>query len=279
MVIERFNRQFENMYGYPPSRLGIESMNGADFFPDWRARQTLGEFRAEAERVPAEKRKNAEAYRSEGQLKSQAESRRFEAKEDHSRRVRDLERVRSAISEIDAGTEPPQEKERRKAALVEEILNTYRQQKIEARSLNELEEEFKRLSPWTEVGWDRSSNTPRASFLEDPKEKILVAKPEFVKRFAFDGAWDNWLMYELHAHNRRKYMLRSIAEGTSLLCRRDGVRLTTLEYEKVYETGARARLDAFIDEIYSHLDSDERQCDQIRGLSSEMVYLLGEDFK
>jgi hypothetical protein len=106
-----------------------------------------------------------------------------------------------------------------------------------------------------------------------------VVQPEFVKRLAVDGVWDNWLMYELHAHNCRKYLLRSIAEGTSLLRRQDGARLTTLEYEKVYETGDRARLDAFIDEIYGHLDSDERQCDQIRGLSPEMVYLLGEDIK
>lgn len=50
-LITAFNEKFQAANGYPPARLGIESMNGADFFPDWKQEQSVADFKAEADRV------------------------------------------------------------------------------------------------------------------------------------------------------------------------------------------------------------------------------------
>jgi len=106
-VIRQFNAEFAaHNNDVDPGRLGIESMNGADMFPDWRQQHTLMEFGAEADRVTGEKRKNIEAYQSEGQLKSQVERRGYEELLKHHRRVSALSGAEEAIAKLRANPDP-----------------------------------------------------------------------------------------------------------------------------------------------------------------------------
>lgn len=274
-VIKEFNAKFEKAFGVHPERLGIESLNGADFFPDWRQAHSLDKvgtsandlgkeassFMKEADRVVNEKRKNPEAYRSEGQLKSQAEGRGYEALQEHSQRMRDLREANDRIEEHKANADLSEGDRKTKIAEVEQALLKKHAKNYPAGSIAELEQKFNKDSPWTEVGFDEKGN-PLASQLEDPAAKVLANKPEFHERFAFDGAWDNWIMYEHHPHNRRKYLLRSIAEGISLMRDRGGRPLSTFEYEKVYAKNtdaSHAELKAFIDESYRDLSDSMRE--------------------
>lgn len=274
-VIAEFDAQFKKTFGVPPSRLGIESLNGADFFPDWRQAHSTDKvgtgaheigkqataFMEEADRVVGEKRKNPEAYRSEGQLKSQAEGRGYEALQEHHQRVRDLVEAKDRIESIEKNPELDDAKRKGQIAGIEaELLKKYNKN-YPAGSMAELEAKFHKDSPWTEVGWDEKGNLATDQ-LADPKDKVLANKPEFHKRFAFDGAWDNWIMYEHHPHNRRKYLLRSIAEGVGLKRQLGGQPLSTFEYEKVYAKGgmaAHAELKAFIDDVYRDLPDATRE--------------------
>jgi hypothetical protein len=140
------------------------------------------------------------------------------------------------------------------------LLKKYAQE-YPAASIDELREKFSKDSPWTEVGFDEEGK-PVTSQIEDPASKVLANKPEFHERFAFDGAWDNWIMYEQHPHNRRKYLLRSIAEGVSLTRNRNGKPLSTFEYEKVFARNtaeSHAELKSFIDEVYRDLPEATRE--------------------
>ncbi len=262
-IIEAFNKKFKSKFGVDPGRLGIESMNGADFFPDWRQRQNTGVvsdrvdrmmYGEEVDRVVGEKRKNPEAYRSEGQLKSQAEGRGYESLQQHHQRVSDLQ---TAKDKIEAYTKDkslsPADRAKKIKTLTSQLLKKY-QKNYPASSIDDIEQRFRKDSPWTEVSWEKGK--PVTSQMQDPKNKVLKDMPETrAKRFAFDGAWDNWLMYENHPHNRRKYLLRSIAEGISLLrSRATGTPLTTLEYEKVYNSGDKAQLNKFLTDVYKGVD-------------------------
>jgi hypothetical protein len=82
-VIKKFNAEFKAKFGCHPKKMGIECMNGNDFYPDWRQRHSKEVLSAEARRVVHEKRKNPEAYRSEGGLKIQAEGRGWQALQEH----------------------------------------------------------------------------------------------------------------------------------------------------------------------------------------------------
>ncbi|MDA0838771.1 MAG: tetratricopeptide repeat protein [Planctomycetota bacterium] len=264
-VIKKFDVAFEALYKCKPARLGIESMNGADFFPDWRAEHNLAELHAEVNRVVDAKRQNPEAYRSEGQLKSQAEGRGNESLREHSERVEALDRINEAEKILQAA-KTPEELARAQAdleKLTKETLEEYRKKKEfkSVENLEQLREEFKRHSPWTEVGWggDPEAPRPEATRLANSRNKVLKIKPEFVKRFAFDGAWDNWIMFEAHAHNRRKYLLRSVAEGISLLrTLESGKTLSTYEYEAMYgkflTEGKLEELDKFLKDVYPPLE-------------------------
>src|SRR5262249_40620528 len=64
-------------------------------------------------------------------------------------------------------------------------------------------------------------------------------------------------MFDAHAHNRRKYLLRSMAEGISLLRHTDGKNVTPLEYEKLYAQGDPLQLDAFLADVYPDLKGDQ----------------------
>ncbi len=259
-VIRRFNEKFERKFGVTPERMGIESLNGADFYPDWRQKQSVARFVEEADRVVDEKRKNPEAYRSEGQLKSQAEGRGYEALQEHHRRVADL---RASEEKIENLSRDPRlsEGERRAQADAEtrRLLEKYKE-KYPAASLEELRAKLSLDSPWTEVRIDPRTGAPVVSQVEDPKSKVLANQPEFAKRFAFDGAWDNWMMFEHHPHNRRKYLLRSVAEGAGLVRRLPpGKAISTFEYERVYGAGDHAALDRFIDDVYAHRPDEARR--------------------
>jgi hypothetical protein len=259
-VIARFNQEFKKRFGTTPERMGIESLNGADFYPDWRQKQTVAGFVEEADRVVDEKRKNPEAYRSEGQLKSQAEGRGYEALQEHHKRVSDLRAAQDAIEAIRGD---PRLSEAEKAAKIQaetaRVLNAHRE-KHPAASLDELAQKFRKDSPWTEVRMDPSTGKPVTSQVEDPKNKVLAQKPEFAQRFAFDGSWDNWIMFEHHPHNRRKYLLRSVAEGIGLVRKHPpGKTITTYEYEKAYGGADRAQRVAFLDDVYGHKPPEVRE--------------------
>lgn len=259
-VIERFNQEFKKQFGCTPERMGIESLNGADFYPDWRQKQTVAGFVVEADRVVDEKRKNPEAYRSEGQLKSQAEGRGYEALQEHHKRVSDLKAAQNAIEDIRSDPKlTDAEKTARIQAETTRVLDAHTE-KYPAGSLDELAQKFRKDSPWTEVRLDPTTGKPVVSQVEDPKNKVLANKPEFAQRFAFDGAWDNWIMFEHHPHNRRKYLLRSVAEGIGLVRRHTaGKAVTTYEYEKAYGGTDKAQRVAFVDDVYGHKSPEVRE--------------------
>ncbi len=117
--IAEFKRQFEAMTGVDPKKAGISTLSGADFYPDWRQKQTTAEYSVEAARVFEENRKDASAYRSEGQLKSQVEGRGYEAIQEHHKRVRELQAARDRLEA--AGGDPAS-----LAAMEKEILHEYR---------------------------------------------------------------------------------------------------------------------------------------------------------
>lgn len=274
-VIAEFEKQFVELYKVHPERLGIESMNGADFYPDWRQAHStdkvgtgahdLGKeasaLMAEGDRVVAEKRKNSGAYRSEGQLKSQAEGRGHEALQQHHERVSSLREARDEIEEIGRNPDLSDADRKAKAAAVEAALVKKYAKDYPAATLAELEEKFAQDSPWTEIGWGEDGKTT-TSHLEDPAGKVLANKPELHERFAFDGSWDNWLMYEHHPHNRRKYLLRSVAEGVSLRRGAAGTALSVFEYETVFAKNtleSKAELKAFVDDVYKGLPDATRE--------------------
>jgi hypothetical protein len=255
-VIAAFDANFLKLFGCTPMRLGIESMNGADFFPDWRAEHTLAEFSEEVDRVVDEKRKNSNAYRSEAQLKSQAEGRGYHALQEHGMKVEALDDLRSALAEIGSSQKSDAEKQNLRNAAEAEFRSRFPE--FEGRSLTQIEESLSKNSPWTEVDWHPDANEGvRTTQVEDPRGKVLKIEPEMVKRFAFDGAWDNWLMFENHAHNRRKYLLRSMSEGISLLRPAEAGRLTPLEYEKLFSERDPLLLDAFLADVYPDMRGDQ----------------------
>ena len=250
-VIKQFNAEFEAKFGCHPERMGIECMNGNDFYPDWRQQHSSKALSMEARRVVHEKRKNPEAYRSEGELKIQAEGRGYEALQQHHERVAELEKAKTRIEEIRKDrTQVPEADQARINKIEAELLSKF-QNKYSARSIAELEQKFSKDSPWTEVR-NNPDGEPHISQMEDPKGKVLKVEPELARRFAFDGSWDNWVMYEHHAHNRRKYLLRSIAEGPGLLRKiEEGKPLTTFEYEKVYGGhNSEGELRSFLRQTY-----------------------------
>lgn len=253
-LIAAFDRRFAADHGHPPSRFGIECMNGADFFPDWRQAHSVGEFSAEAKRVVLEKRANPEAYRSEGQLKSQAEGRGYVALQAFGRELERLDqesaRIRSEIDDVEralaAGDDPAL------AAKRTELEGRLREVRAEL-------SEVSRLSPWTEIGVDETGKvTARTD--RDPRGKVLKTEPEMVERFAFDGAYDNWIMFEHHPHNRIKYLLRSVAEGVGVLFQRAGDAsgaprvVRPFDYDVEFGKGRRSQCDAFVASTYRHLE-------------------------
>lgn len=230
-VIAEFRKQFEALTGVKPEKTGISSLNGADFYPDWRQKQTVAEYSVEADRVVDENRKDPSAYRSEGELKSQAEGRGYEALQEHHRRVRDLKMARDRV-EAGGGDQ---------------------------RTLAALEKEIEKNSPWMEIGWDEQKKS-RVSFLEDPKNRVLTSEPEKVRRFAYDGSWDNWIMFEHHPESKMKYLLRSFSEGASLL--RQQVmpnRAMPFEYEQFFAIGRRDLCDRVLNEVYADMPDEKRE--------------------
>jgi hypothetical protein len=267
-IIETFNRTFQRLYGHHPDHFGIESMDGDDFYPDWRAaHRTLEEFREEARRVVLAKRDNPEAYRSEGELKVQAEGRGYEAIRSHFEELRSLER--SLADAVERAPNPDADPAVRR--LRAEIA------------------EHQRLSPWAqyETRVDAEGNRTVVETKDvDPLRQIMPNQPELVRRFAFDGSYDNWIMWVAHPANRPKYLLRSVADGVGLLTylrpgdgRYDLDRpwmARTFEYDKVYgdmfgAEGQRAQMTAenarlqFIRDIYGGLDATEG------GLTTERI--------
>lgn len=264
-IIRRFDAAFRALYGFTPAHMGIESMNGADFYPDWRARHHSTEgFVEEARRVVLEKRKNPEAYRSEGELKVQAEGRGYDALRSYFEELKRLDdelasrRARSTLADPNADPEVRR--------LVGEI------------------EEHQRLAPWSqfEMRPDESGELRPVEVRDrDPRDQIMQNEPEKVRRFAFDGAYDNWVMWQAHPGNRTKYLLRSVADGIGLLTqvRFDGEGAgrydldrpwvaKPVEYEKLYADrslrGEEMR-SRFLRDVYGNLAGRET------GLSLEKV--------
>lgn len=260
-VIRRFNEHFATANdGVPPGRLGIESMNGADMFPDWRQQHTLAEFSAEADRVTREKVKNTEAYQSEGQLKSQVERRGYEELQKHHRRVTELSQAREAIENLRARTDlGDAERAARIAAVEAELLKHFSSDYPEANGMDDLMRRISRDSPWTEVRWDPLRQAADIDPLRDPNNRVLKDAPHLMERYAFDGAYDNHLMFERHPGNRGKYLLRSFSEGASLKRRRgSGEPVTPLEYEKLFAAGDQGRIRSYLAEIYPDASPAER---------------------
>ncbi|MFQ5529225.1 MAG: hypothetical protein ACE5FP_02660, partial [Gemmatimonadota bacterium] len=262
--IEQFNASFESLYGYTPEHLGIESMNGADFYPDHRQAHNLLKYAAEAIRVVGDKRPNTEAYRSEGELKSQAEGRGYEALQEFGKRLVELD---EGIKRLRAEWEAyPREQ------LTPEQAQRGRQIVSRLRAGEAAYFELIRLSPWTYVSRNAAGEII-VSTAEDPRRtKVLSVEPEMVERFAFDGSYDNWFMFENHPHNRPKYLLRSGAEGPFLLSRvrrsaggeggpadivydlTPGRKVTPYDYDTEYGRSNHELNNRVLTETYGHLD-------------------------
>jgi hypothetical protein len=164
-----------------PLRLGIESMNGRDFFPDWRGEQSLAEFSEEVDRVVNEKRKNNNAYRSEGQLKSQAEGRGYQALQEHGEKVEALDDYKTALEEIDSSAKSDVEKAQERSAVEVEFFGDYPE--FKGKSVAQMEEVLSKNSPWTEVDWNvEGDGSVRVTQIEDPRGKVLDLEPEMVIR-------------------------------------------------------------------------------------------------
>lgn len=71
-VIAEFEVQFKKLTGVEPKKAGIASMNGADFYPDWRQKQTVADFvggggaarEAEFQDFPREKKEISWEYQA-----------------------------------------------------------------------------------------------------------------------------------------------------------------------------------------------------------------------
>ena len=275
--IKVFDAKFEAITGKPPAWYGIECMNGADFYPDWSTELLVSAFMSEAERVFLEKRANPEAYQSEGQLKSQAEGRGYDSLQSQIKKLHALSEARKALESAKNGegtaAEKLAEQQKIMAALVAKTMKnaspddfkTGNEAEIAA-ALAKIETDISFNSPWTEVSRGPDGKV-RVTQVESPLGKVLPNKPEFSKRFAFDGAWDNWLMYTAHPHNRTKYLIRSVAEGSGVLFgvveimngTVSGKSLAPFEYDSIYGTGDTERLHTFVNETYKHLPEDVRR--------------------
>ncbi len=262
--IKQFDVTFESLYGHPPARFGIESMNGADFFPDHRLAHNLIEYAVEAKRVVEGKRPNLEAYRSEGELKSQAEGRGRSAMYEFGEKLVDLElAIEKARAEWDL--HPKKNLTREQAQKGQEIINRLRAGEAAYTELI-------RLSPWTKVSRSADGKIV-VSTNEDPRQtKVLPVEPEMVERFAFDGSYDNWFMFENHPHNRPKYLLRSGAEGPFLLSRlkrstgkefgpvdvvydlTPGRKVTAYDYDTEYGRSNHTLNRQVLNDTYGHLE-------------------------
>ena len=261
-VIKRFNDHFAaSNGGVEPGRLGIESMNGADMFPDWRQQHTMAEFSAEADRVTEQKVLNTEAYQSEGQLKSQVERRGYEELQKHHKRVSDLSQAQDKIDDLQTRSDlSDAERSRRIAAVEAELLGRYRGDYPDAGNLDDLKQRIGQDSPWTEVRWDPLRNEADIDPLRDPKDRVLKDAPHLMERYAFDGAYDNHLMFERHPGNRGKYLLRSFSEGASLKRRRgSGEPVTPMEYEKLFAAGDEGRIRRYMTELYPDASPAQRE--------------------
>lgn len=180
-VVEAFDRHFKKLFGVTPLRLGIESMNGRDFFPDWRGEQSLAEFSEEVDRVVNEKRKNNNAYRSEEQLKSQAEGRGYQALQEHGEKVEALDDYKTALEEIDSSAKSDVEKAQERSAVEVEFFGDYPE--FKGKSVAQMEEVLSKNSPWTEVDWNvEGDGSVRVTQIEDPRGKVLDLEPEMVIR-------------------------------------------------------------------------------------------------
>ncbi len=272
--IAAFDAEFRRITGHPPEHYGIESMNGADFYPDWAANHTRGEFVAEGRRVHGEKRKNTEAYQSPGQLKSQAEGRGWQSLQDQILRLELLHRTKSALAE--AAQLPEQERSEHRQRLMKDLVQgtlgaggaglPLSTEADAAAALARVEAHVAKNSPWTEAV-RQADGSVRVTQTASPLGKVLPDKPEFARRFAFDGAWDNLIKYWQHPHNRTKYLIRSVAEGTGVLFRAleiagakgNGTVLTPLEYDSVYGKGDQERLTQLVETTYGKLTKPMRE--------------------
>jgi hypothetical protein len=271
--IHTFNDEFKRLTGKEPDWYGVEVHSGADFYPDWYGDQTLAEFRAESDRVHDANRKNPEAYQSEGEIRSQPEGRGHRALQEQIKKLDALARARLEVGTIQGSTAPEAEKVASLRRAIHELVQKVDKKadlaKYEVNSaadavkaLKGVEETLGEHSPWTEfrrVGKDEVT----ISKVESPLRKVLPNEPEFHRRFAFDGAWDNWIMYMEHPHNRTKYLIRSVAEGSGVLHNAveilnghaTGKTLATLEYDAIYGAGHRNILEDFVRKTYGHLDT------------------------
>ncbi len=246
--IHRLEANFRRLHGFPPLRMEIESIDGRDFFPDWRAEhQTLKAFEMEARRVVLAKTPNNALYRSEAELKINAEGRGVAALKKHFAALEQLQRQREALADADL---PEAERAARRAQIDADLA------KLLAKS------------PWIEFRVNPQTGTVVTDLETDPRQRgFLPNDPEIVRRFAFDGVYDNWLMFESHPDNQAKYLLRATADGVGLLTslRLESGRYDldkpwqarTFEYEKAVELGEPAQelRRQFIKDIYGGLDA------------------------
>ena len=214
--INRFNEAFAaaffELFQVTPAQLAIENMNGADFFPDWRQQHSILEFDAEARRVVIEKSSNPEAYRAEGTLVDQAERRGYESLQqlaaDIERLDNDIARLRAQWDDIRSRAVDPRTGELRpldpdEAARGQRIIN-------ELRAVEAARAELSRFSPWTYVTRNADGDIVVIAGDDPSRRKVLPVEPNLEERYSFDGAYDNWFMFENHPDNQAKYLLRSV---------------------------------------------------------------------
>ena len=251
-VIKQFNDDFKAANGVEPGRLGVESMNGADMFPDWRQQHTVLEFGAEADRVTGEKIKDIRAYQSEGQLKSQVERRGYEELQKHHQRVNAVNTAEKAIENLQGRIDLGEAERAAKIAEAEaRLLRQMADEYPDAKNRDDLKRRIAQDAPWTEVRWDPLRGEAEIDPLRDPtKRAVLTDRPYLMERYAFDGAYDNHLMFERHPANRGKYLLRSFSEGASLRREGAGDTVTPLEYEKLFAAGDKAGMRAILKQVY-----------------------------
>jgi hypothetical protein len=248
-VIKAFNDKFKNKFGFTPDRLGIETMDGDKFFPDWRQSHSITDMVIKSRMVSEAKRKVAGAYISEGGVTSQGAGRGYESLRQQRKMVRILAETKTRIEAQIANAEKnPKLTDAEKVTRIKKFRE----------KIGSLEEKARRLSPWTEITWDENNNKPSSSSLEDPRKKAFANKPELSKRFAFDGAWDNKVMFDVHPEDRPKFLLRGVSEGASLTRKvPKGKTLTTFEYEKHFKND-KAACRTFIDDVYRDLPEGTR---------------------
>jgi len=228
-VIEAFTEVFTEITGgLPPEHFEIESMDGRDFPPDLRQRhQTLSDVAAEMRAVFLSKSENAALYRTEGELSIQAIGRGERAIREY---FEELERRDRALTEEKRAVDSDPSITDRDAA----------HRRLEAAHLRWM----KQNTPFRTVAWGVDENGDRAAvehFDRDPRiHGVMEFPPEILRRFSFDGSFDNWLMYESHPENRPKYLIRSVADGIGLLSRLQTVdsdapwRTAPFDYNEVF---------------------------------------------